>query len=120
MSDGGGGGDDDFERDRSEDDDGNGDGWADHELGKRSALRATIDQIELDDDYPRALQPVAVLGNANAVRPEEQVVDNTAYYNLVSLWTSLYIRTKEGFALPLVFDARTQHMVHSKRTRFDF
>lgn len=92
-----------------------------HELGKRNALRATIDQIALDEDDDRlpgaptpAQQP---LGDANAVRPEEQVVDNTAYYNLVSLLTSVYIRTKEGFALPLVFDARTQHMVENKRLR---
>jgi len=97
-------------------------------LSKRSALSATIDHIALDDDdeerHDRLLSvratQTAALGNANAVRAEERVIDNTAYYNLVSLLTSVYIRTKEGFALPIIFDARTQHMIHNKRIRFDF
>jgi len=110
--------------------DGGGEGGGDdswesngHELSKRSALRATIDQIALDDEDDRLAHGVGAtpapppLGDASAVRPDEQVVDNTAYYNLVALLGSVYIRTKEGFALPLVFDARTQHMVENKRLK---
>jgi hypothetical protein len=95
-------------------------------LAQRSSLRVTIDQIALgadDDDEPAphvAQGAGVLLGNANAIRAEEQVVDNTAYYNLVSLWSCLYIRVNEGIALPIIFDPRTQHMVRNKRVQFDF
>jgi hypothetical protein len=90
-------------------------------LSKRGALHATIDQIPLLDEFaaptPSLVQPA---GDANAIRPEEQVIDNTAYYNCVSLWTCVYIRVKEGIALPIVFDAKTQHMILNKRIAFDW
>lgn len=130
---GGGGGEDDGDvyegfdmgEDADNDDDG---GGADEmmNLSQRSARAATIDQIAFGNDgneeallQERATH-AASLGDAGAIRAEEQVIDNTAYYNLLSLWTALYIRAKEGFALPIVFDPRTQHMIRNKRARFDF
>jgi len=92
-------------------------------LSKRgTTLLHTFDDDDGGAEFHEAPQRAAAfLGNADAIRPEEQVVDNTCYYNLVSLWTSMYIRTKEGYALPIVFDAGTQRMVRSsKRVRFDF
>lgn len=123
--DGNNGGGDDYARRYDGEDEGDDGGDADMDLSKRSALTATIDQIAFDDEDERHArqrqQQQQSLGDATAVRAEEQVIDSVAYYNLVSLWCSLYIRTKEGFALPIVFDAQTQHMVRSKRhAKFDF
>lgn len=98
-------------------------------LSLRTTLASTIDQFPFDDyhhtdsERPRlggGAGTGAPLGNVDAVRPEEQVINSTAYYNLVSLWAAIYVRTEQGFALPLVFDAATQQMVQTKRARFNF
>lgn len=113
------------------DDGGGGESWSSDEgkemnLGRRSDLQSTIDQIDVDFAAAAATPAAAttagtVLGNANAIRPEEQVIDSTAYYNILSLMCAVYIRTEQGIKLPIVFDERAQRMVRSnKKARFDF